>query len=373
MITLTYFNINHTASWWPFEYSSFLLEYIIFRLLAAELLIFPVTSLPFVLFNFYESHLFCIYSMSYRSLYCRCLDYYLQGFSAPSHGSRTVEAESKNDGSETASSPANVTLDEESNASQATTVHEGFLSDIRLSFNQDTNHSAKASTSVWQSESWRQVPILGIMSLTGVLTCTALAVLVLVASDGKVTRDWVFGLPPSVYLAITSVMANAFLAVALAEGIVISFWRTALRGCTITELNNNWLCGYSSRKAVFKGIRKGGRVTASATIFSMFSLLRGPLNQRASSVKSNVIYDSQGLLHIRAAQRLPEDYGGVAANSSHTFRPYETVGLTSYFGAIANQYSLRTKIFVNNTGCEHICNTSVKVRSFTAPEILVLY
>ena len=61
---------------------------------------------------------------------------------------------------------------------------------------------------------------------------TASAVVVLLVSDGADIRGWTFT-TPSVYLAILSVVANTFLGFALAEGLVILFWRVMLEGCTV--------------------------------------------------------------------------------------------------------------------------------------------
>lgn len=49
----------------------------------------------------------------------------------------------------------------------------------------------------------------------------------------KSLDDWGYGIAPSVYLAIASVVANALTAYALAVGLEITFWRNALRGHTV--------------------------------------------------------------------------------------------------------------------------------------------
>jgi hypothetical protein len=60
-------------------------------------------------------------------------------------------------------------------------------------------------------------------------------IVILEHSDGKRLEEWPYNtLKPSVYLSILSAMANTLLAYALTEGLVISFWRTALRGRTVS-------------------------------------------------------------------------------------------------------------------------------------------
>lgn len=57
--------------------------------------------------------------------------------------------------------------------------------------------------------------------------------MVLVCSHKQPLDDWGYGIAPSVYLAILSVIANALSAYALANGLEITFWRNALKGRTV--------------------------------------------------------------------------------------------------------------------------------------------
>ena len=110
------------------------------------------------------------------------------------------------------------------------------------------NHSQTAG---WQPGLWPRFPVLAILSLLGVLACTqtytghcqsitnpcagtVAAIVILDMSDGQPVDNWGKSLGPSVYLAVIAIIANTLLAVALAEGLVISFWRTALNGCTVS-------------------------------------------------------------------------------------------------------------------------------------------
>lgn len=59
------------------------------------------------------------------------------------------------------------------------------------------------------------------------------ALYILEASDGKPIDKWGGDIAPSVYLAITSLMSNALLGFVLVNGLIISFWRNALRGGSV--------------------------------------------------------------------------------------------------------------------------------------------
>lgn len=63
---------------------------------------------------------------------------------------------------------------------------------------------------------------------------TAAAAVILIVSDGADVHEW-SPITPSVYLAILSVAANTLLGFAVAEGLVILFWRTILQGSTVCQ------------------------------------------------------------------------------------------------------------------------------------------
>ena len=67
-------------------------------------------------------------------------------------------------------------------------------------------------------------------------TGTAAAIAVVLVSDGKPTSEWSGNRQPGVLLAYTSTIANALLAVAFAEAVVIAFWTQALRGVPVCIL-----------------------------------------------------------------------------------------------------------------------------------------
>jgi hypothetical protein len=58
-------------------------------------------------------------------------------------------------------------------------------------------------------------------------------VAVLIASNGKETREWSGNRQPTVLLAYTSTLANAFLVASFAEAVVIKFWQSAIKGTSV--------------------------------------------------------------------------------------------------------------------------------------------
>ena len=91
----------------------------------------------------------------------------------------------------------------------------------------------------------------------------------------------------------------------------------------------------------------------------MLSLLRGPLNQRASQVQSNVHYNTSGMLQLRMAQHLPDGYSGVDRYSRTPV--YETARLTPVFTKILQEYSYNRDVAVDYSKCGKSCVATVNV------------
>jgi hypothetical protein len=91
------------------------------------------------------------------------------------------------------------------------------------------------------------------------------------------------------------------------------------------------------------------------------SFLRGPLNQRASVVATNVRHNTSGNMSLYVAQQLPTGYTGIIRMSRTMNR--DTARLTPVFAEIMQDYSLRSKIIIDaqNGACGDSCTLSVKV------------
>jgi len=77
------------------------------------------------------------------------------------------------------------------------------------------------------------MPTLAVLALLMVPLCAGADAVILYKSDGQGVDSWRFS--PSVLLAILSAVANMCLQFARSEGVVISWWRKALRGGTLYD------------------------------------------------------------------------------------------------------------------------------------------
>jgi hypothetical protein len=109
----------------------------------------------------------------------------------------------------------------------------------------------------WITGGVKRFPVLGVCALLGNILCkwhhevlhfsdtnyllfsgTVFAIIVLRSSNGKDIDKWGYGFQPSSYLSILNVAATLLLATALAQGVKISFWRKALRGTTVSQIEH---------------------------------------------------------------------------------------------------------------------------------------
>jgi len=60
-------------------------------------------------------------------------------------------------------------------------------------------------------------------------------VVILLYSNGKPVASMSGNLQPTVLIAYTSTLANAFMGAALVEAVVVSFWHRALEGTTVRD------------------------------------------------------------------------------------------------------------------------------------------
>lgn len=139
---------------------------------------------------------------------------------SPSHKRHTNASLSDSEGAQSANHETRLLPHQSATYSQCTDI--------------DKKDRIRAQTAAWRPGFWKRLPTLGVTSLIGVLLCTAAAVAVLVYSNGQEVENWGTS-SPSVVIAILSVVANSLLAVALAEGLIVSFWRTLLNGCTVSR------------------------------------------------------------------------------------------------------------------------------------------
>lgn len=136
----------------------------------------------------------------------------------------------------------------------------------------------------WQPGFWRQFPWLGAGALIMVILISLASCLVLVFSNNRAQSQWDKRIAPNVILSVLNSVASVCLAVAVAQGLAISWWRKAMKGATITELHNTWSFG-SSLSHMIKNLRYFN-LAALAALVTKFAIIDGVLFQRATTTYS---------------------------------------------------------------------------------------
>ncbi|KAK5172795.1 uncharacterized protein LTR77_002915 [Saxophila tyrrhenica] len=137
------------------------------------------------------------------------------------------------------------------------------------------------------------------------MTSIVAALAILLGSRGQAVADW--KTPPSTYLAVCTALANLAMRYACINGVVIAWYRRALRGSTIKRLHYDWHAGTTLRGAIMSGRHMG--LLGIACIASTLVVIDGPLLQRASGVVS-VPIDKEIPLQVFLAEEVPTDFSG---------------------------------------------------------------
>jgi hypothetical protein len=137
----------------------------------------------------------------------------------------------------------------------------------------------KKNPSNWRPGYFARFPWFGAAGLFGVLICAVILIAVLVCSDGASSTTW--RLQPSIILSGLSGLSNLCLALAIAEGVAIAWWRKALKGATVAELHESWSFSMSFGSILQHFYRLD--VIALAALAGKLAILDGILFQRAST------------------------------------------------------------------------------------------
>jgi len=137
------------------------------------------------------------------------------------------------------------------------------------------------SAEKWQPGFWNQFPWLGAGCLLTAILISVAAIVVLVTSNKKAASQWPKQIAPNVILSILNSAASVCIAIAVAQGVAISWWRRAMRGATITDLHNTWSFG-SSLSSILLNL-KYFNLAALAALVTKLTIIDGVLFQRATS------------------------------------------------------------------------------------------
>ena len=90
----------------------------------------------------------------------------------------------------------------------------------------------------WLPGAFKHFPWLGLSALVVSIICMAISIGILVRSNGQLVSQW--PVQPTVFLAVTSAVANIALRLALAKGVSIAWWYKSMRGGTTADLHRYW-------------------------------------------------------------------------------------------------------------------------------------
>jgi hypothetical protein len=201
------------------------------------------------------------------------------------------------------------------------------------------------------------------------LSCSLVAAAVLVISNGQ-NAPWT--VQPSI-LSILANIWNTVLLYVLLEGVDISWWRAALHGTTLEQLNRIWLSGTSARLAIFS-IRHVRRIGLVSLFTIVATLPGGPLLQRASRPKLLTI-GQEVEMQIYLPDTLPTGVAGMAWDSNSPSMPGNTILSPDFVLAIQAWSTTAPILALNNSGfgCEGTCLGTAQgagIRKTTSQECL---
>ncbi|KAK5203827.1 hypothetical protein LTR41_010512 [Exophiala xenobiotica] len=101
-------------------------------------------------------------------------------------------------------------------------------------------HDTSPVASNWNPGYRARFPAMGFFGLLGVVICTSIIIAVLVASDNVSSSKWSQTVGPSIIINGFTSISGLCLALAIAEGVSIAWWRKALKGATVAELHKSW-------------------------------------------------------------------------------------------------------------------------------------
>lgn len=189
----------------------------------------------------------------------------------------------------------------------------------------------------------------------------------------KINDTWKrrFQLEPSVALAALNTVSNLCLAVAIANGVAIAWWRRAMRGASIQQLHNSWSFSTSTLELVTAG--KKFNLIAMTALTAKIALVDNVLLQRSTSTFATTYtqYDVSNKLPL--VSEPPAGWFGDFNVTDGTWYPsfqfaedlytYTTRGDYRSFDIDASGYSWDAYKDVNsaektyyNTGCYGQCN-----------------
>jgi Protein of unknown function (DUF3176) len=180
-------------------------------------------------------------------------------------------------------------------------------------------------------------------------------IVVIVHSDGDEIHQW--PISPSVWLALLAVSANSSLQYGRHQGVPIAWWRSALHGARLDELQRNHRMAGSFVAAATAGRRTN--ILSLATLFGSLMTIDGVLLQRASTINQIPTKWTDVELRGTVAPEIPYGYSGFStqleADANGVVHQFEPQGYSKEFIRIIQQYVTRTPINTTFSGCQGNC------------------
>jgi hypothetical protein len=209
----------------------------------------------------------------------------------------------------------------------------------------------------WRPGILRQLPWSGLLALLLGLSCGIAALTIALTSDSKALDHWhvnSYSIQPTVLLAILVTFVNALLGYALASGITIFWWSSALAGKTLRQLHASQSRG-DSLAAAF-AFRPVLNAVTIASVFNVLLLMDQPLFQRGIRVVSRTWKESKTMTIPISSS--PMQRGATGVNPDHSFYTRPEL-FYPVFAEVVRQNQNRTPIQFELQGCEGRCEFDI--------------
>lgn len=149
-------------------------------------------------------------------------------------------------------------MDSKSKVPETQTRSVASLEDLEKSEATTPDHSSYTHP-YWNPGFFARFPWLGAGALGGVLACLVASIVVIVVSNDKTqtrTQDhhsWPKLVAPNVLINIFNSVANICFGIAISNGVAIAWWRKALKGGTIKDLNRSYQFSASLKEVILAG------------------------------------------------------------------------------------------------------------------------
>ncbi|KAK4953821.1 hypothetical protein LTR10_008425 [Elasticomyces elasticus] len=225
----------------------------------------------------------------------------------------------------------------------------------------DTNHRAEGTPEEDQWAPGRSIPWVATVEIAIAVLCTIAAILVVTLSNGKRQGSWYIPptkhtirvtIEPKLLLSVLSSVVSLMLALALREGLTVSWWRRALIGGKIRDLERHWSTGNSVLQAALSGKRityvAFGLLLVTATGIAESTLLQRSTSTKAHAVRAPTPFTMTSQL----ATKLP--YTGWESTNGNV-----PVSLDPSFATVVRAWTSNAQINSSFMGCDDTCTSLV--------------